>query len=386
MKQIKVVELFAGIGGFRIGLEKNKKCKVVWSNQWEPATNIQHASEVYIKNFGEKGHSNKDINKVKSNEIPKHDLLCGGFPCQDYSVARVLSHSKGLEGDKGALWWQIIRILKYHQPKYLLLENVDRLLKSPASHRGRDFTTMLKSLKKNGYGIEWRVIDASEYGMPQRRKRVFIFGYHKSSKEYKQLENKPEYFIQKGGIIARAFKAKFLDIKLIYLKDLKTFNKTNVYENAGVFIKDKIYTSKYTSVFKGEKKTIKSILEKEKNIPEEFYVKTLKKWKYLKGSKKEMRVGKFGEKFSYNEGAMAFPDNLNKASRTIITGEGGVTPSRFKHIIKVNGKYRRLTPIELERLSMFPDNHTEGYTDAKRAFFIGNALMVGIIKKIADII
>ena len=385
-QQIKIVELFAGIGGFRLGFEKNENCKVVWSNQWEPSTKIQHASNVYVKTFGENNHSNKDINKVKSSEILKHNLLCAGFPCQDYSVANILSRSKGLEGDKGALWWQIIRIAKYHQPEYLLLENVDRLLKSPANHRGRDFTTILKSLAKIGYGVEWRVIDASEYGMPQRRKRVFIFCYHKTSTEYKQLKDRPEYFLENQGIIAKTFRAYFQHlIKPVNLKDLKTFDKTNIYENAGVFIEDKIYTTKYTPLYKQPKKTIRSILQKEKDIPEEFYIteEELPKWKYLKGAKRLEKVNKKGQTFIYAEGSMSFPDSLKKPSRTIITAEGGNTPSRFKHIIEINGRYRRLTPIELERLSMFPDNHTDICSNSKRAFLIGNALVVGVVEALS---
>ena len=109
-----------------------------------------------------------------------------------------------------------------------------------------------------------------------------------------------------------------------------------------------------------------------------------KGWKYLKGAKDEPRKGTDDFTYQYKEGPMIFPDALDKPSRTIITGEGGPAPSRFKHVIKQGNKYRRLTPIELERLNMFPDNHTQldGITNSKRAFFMGNALVVGVIKKI----
>ena len=139
---LKVVELFSGVGGFRLGLEKNK-FEVIWSNQWEPSTKKQHASMVYEARFGKKGHSNENIALVATDEIPDHDLLCGGFPCQDYSVATTLNNSKGLKGKKGVLWWSIYRILeekKNKRPKYLFLENVDRLLKSPGTQRGRDLS------------------------------------------------------------------------------------------------------------------------------------------------------------------------------------------------------------------------------------------------------
>ena len=111
MDKLKVIELFAGVGGFRIGLEKTNKFTVVWSNQWEPGKSKQHASDVYINRFGHDNHSNEDIETVKTKDIPNHDVLVGGFPCQDYSVASLLKNSKGLLGKKGVLWWSIYRIL-----------------------------------------------------------------------------------------------------------------------------------------------------------------------------------------------------------------------------------------------------------------------------------
>ncbi len=114
MKEFKVIELFAGVGGFRVGLDRvdGHFFKTIWSNQWEPATKQQHASRTYVRRFGADGHVNEDIAKVSSESIPIHDMLVGGFPCQDYSVARTLSQSEGLVGKKGVLWWQIHRIVK----------------------------------------------------------------------------------------------------------------------------------------------------------------------------------------------------------------------------------------------------------------------------------
>ena len=204
---IKVIELFAGVGGFRLGLDSNKY-NIVWSNQWEPSSKFQHASEIYKARFGDKDHSSEDIETVPTSDIPAHDLLVGGFPCQDYSVATTLKNSKGLIGKKGVLWWSIHRILteKKRKPHYLMLENVDRLLKSPANQRGRDFAVMLQSLSELGYALEWRVINAAEYGMPQRRRRVFMLGYHKNSSVYKKFKKStPESWIEKEGVIAKAF-------------------------------------------------------------------------------------------------------------------------------------------------------------------------------------
>ena len=127
------------------------------------------------------------------------------------------------------------------------------------------------------------------------------------------------------------------------------------------------------------------ILIDEKDVPQEYFInpKDLPRWKYFKGAKKEMRKTPDGHVYNYSEGSMAFPDSVDKPARTIITGEGGSTPSRFKHVIKTkDGRYRRLTPLELERINMFPDEHTKGVADVKRAFFMGNALVVGVVKKL----
>ena len=137
-----VIELFAGVGGFRVGLNnvtgfdnngrahENRDWKFLWANQWEPSTTSQHAFECYITRFGDAGEqSNEDISKVNKLNLPNHTLLVGGFPCQDYSVARSKSTEKGIEGKKGVLFWQIIEVVESKKTPFLLLENVDRLLK-----------------------------------------------------------------------------------------------------------------------------------------------------------------------------------------------------------------------------------------------------------------
>jgi len=402
---IKTIELFAGVGGFRLGLEQNKNFKIIWSNQFEPLTKAQHASEVYVARFGNKNHSNQDIAQVINKDfdsIPDHDLLVGGFPCQDYSVARTLKNSSGIQGKKGVLWWSIHDILvkKHNKPKYLMLENVDRLLKSPVSQRGRDFAIMLASLSDLDYVVEWRVINSAEYGMPQRRKRVYIMAYQKSSNIGQSILalKSPTDWIFKNGTMQNAFPIKGYNEKISpfslvgSLEDISNdkinFNqKIKPFGTLGLMIDRKVYTDSPVSDYSGPKITLGDILQDEKDIPNEFFISSsdLDKWKYLKGSKKELRTATSGHQYHYSEGPVTFPDNLDSASRTIITGEGGKSPSRFKHVVKSeSGKLRRLTPIELERLNMFPDNHTEGATDAKRAFFMGNALVVGVVKKLGD--
>lgn len=400
-KSIRTIELFAGVGGFRIGLEKNNQFDIVWSNQWEPSTKTQHASDVYCARFGFDNHSNEDISTVNSNDIPAHDLLVGGFPCQDYSVASTLKNAHGIIGKKGVLWWEIYRILqekKEQAPKYLLLENVDRLLKSPASQRGRDFAIILSSLNALDYAVQWRVINASEYGMPQRRRRVFIYAVKKGTKPYSQLDNEATLeILNKKGLFAKTFPIKELNQEQILSSTLSddlvditdNFNKetprTNAFLETGYMINGEYHTARIEADYNGKHSCLGDFLVDEKNVASEFYItdEELEKWKYYKGSKSIERVNKTtGHKYLYTEGSMGFPDCVTKPSRTIITGEGGASASRFKHVVFVNGKHRRLTPIELERLNMFPDNHTKGVTDTKRAFLMGNALVVGIVEKL----
>ena len=440
MKKVNVVELFAGVGGFRLGLESipGGKYNIVFSNQWEPSTKKrQHANEVYEARFGCQGHSGENISEVvKRGGIPNHELLVGGFPCQDYSVATSLKNSGGLYGKKGVLWWQIERLLRDKgdsAPNYLMLENVDRLLKSPADQRGRDFAVMLTSLNKLGYAVEWRVVNAADYGFVQKRRRVFIFAYRKGTGLYQNLmDSGLERWMRVDGLFQEAFPAEFLNAgleepQIIKYSDIEKvsqeFNKgarrtlPSPFENSGVYVNGSYVTSGVRPIYDGEKRTLESILLPTEEIPNDFIISNdkrlpqiledyrelkltedvfnrhpkffekypeIKKWMAEKGSKKKIRQVTGGGSYVFAEGKMTFPDKLDEPSRTIITGEGGKAPSRFKHTVFKDGVLRRLTPIELERLNGFPDDHTklEGITDSKRAFFMGNALVVDIIEKL----
>jgi DNA (cytosine-5)-methyltransferase 1 len=395
-----VAELFAGVGGFRIGLAR-AGWKTTFSNQWEPATKVQHASDVYIAQFGEDGHSNEDIANVDS--LPKNiDLLVGGFPCQDYSVAKTLNSSKGLRGKKGVLWWEILRLVNGQKPKFVFLENVDRLLKSPSNQRGRDFAVMLKTLGDEGYMVEWRVVNAAEYGFPQRRIRVFIV----ATKLKKSTKNSsPSSIIGKTGILARAlpiekFAEELFEIDLAAdAEEISSrFNKgkdKSPFLSAGVYVDGVAYTVKAHAKLASSQMVLGDVLQPDSQVPDEYWVedKKLKAWQYLKGAKSIERTHKgSGVTYNYAEGKMAFPDLLTNPSRTILTGEGGTTPSRFKHIIKTKNGYRRLTPVELERLNGFPDNWSlrnssgKEVPDGKRAFFMGNALVIGLIEKVGKVL
>lgn len=388
-----VAELFAGVGGFRIGLAA-AGWKTVFSNQWEPATKAQHASEVYVNRFGALNHSSVDISTVQ--KIPTNfDLLVGGFPCQDYSVAKSKNSATGLKGKKGVLWWEILRLVNKHKPKFIFLENVDRLIKSPSSQRGRDFAVMLTTLGNEGYSVEWRVVNSADYGFPQRRIRVFIVA--KKIRGSAKIVDFSDYML-KTGTLACALpitpgsgQVSSFEISKDPQRVSSDFNKLGTnspFHNSGVYLNGHVYTMKTQAVYNGPFAKLGDVLEDEKDVPEEFWIdsKAIDSWKYLKGAKSEDRTHKeSGFAYKYSEGSMAFPDSLEKPSRTILTGEGGKTPSRFKHVIKIGRRYRRLTPLELERLAGFPDNWTQldaTITDGRRAFFVGNALVVGIVELI----
>ena len=463
MEKIRVVELFAGVGGFRLGLEGwngksastnytekiESNFEVVLSNQWEPSSKkegaLQEANSVYHLKWPNKPgseHFPEDLSKKVSPEmtnkeveknIPDHDLLVGGFPCQDYSVAGV--NTKGLEGKKGVLWWNIHKILEVKRPKYVFLENVDRLLKTPTNVRGRDFAIMLATLRDLDYTVEWRVINAADYGMPQRRRRVYILAYH--SKSAIKVKNDKDWLFDKG-IFAKAFpliqKEGIVEFDLNQSPEeiTKGFNKGK-FLDAGIMRNGNVMMMKYDAAvshddfktYSKEYTVLKDVLVDKEDVPASFIVdgsKVLKqpltrlfmdgfipddrlkstgntlelttelqKWIYLKGKKAEQRISSKGT-FYYKEGPMSLTDSLELPSRTIITSEGGPGASRFKHLIELKPNvYRRLVPEELERLNMFPTGHTAlgkgvdkvvAIPDAKRAFFMGNALVIGIVEKI----
>lgn len=400
-----VVELFAGVGGFRCGLNKvmltdgivkeNGNWNFVWANQWEPSTKTQDAFNCYIKRFGDGNASNIDIFKVNKKEIPDHTLLVGGFPCQDYSVAQTLSNSKGIEGKKGVLWWAIADVLKTKRPPFVLLENVDRLLLSPAKQRGRDFGVILRTFMDNGYAVQWRVINAGEYGLPQKRRRIFIFAYHKTTNYYKSLTKTNLHdIIFNEGIFAKQFPIKNEELnystadlsKKSYDNLVEISNKFKAqFYNAGIMLNGKVYSSKVekdcTDIY-----PLKNIILKDK-VDDKYFLneETLEKFKYLKGTKRIPRIKPNGESYMYTEGAMPYPDNLEAPARTMLTSEGSI--SRTTHIVEdyITKKIRLLTPLECERINGFPDNWTNtGMTDKRRNFMMGNALVVGIIERLGN--
>ena len=401
-----VVELFAGVGGFRVGLndikdfDENGKAietrnwKFVWANQWEPSTRAQHAYDCYVMRFGN-NCSNENISTVDTKNIPTHALLCGGFPCQDYSVAKSLSKEKGIEGKKGVLFWDIVRILKDKKTPFFLLENVDRLIKSPSKQRGRDFGIMLRTLSDLEYNVEWRIINAADYGAAQRRRRIFIFGWKRNTKYNKNFDLRDfKDIIYKKGVFAKAFPIieedkKILSYNLIGYND--TIDITNhfkaTFENTGIMVDGVVWTVKTEPIYE-KSSTLGDIREDRNSLTD--YILTddqYKKFEYLRGSKKIPRKRPNGLTYFYSEGAMSPYDSLDLPGRTMLTSEGSI--NRSTHIIpdKETGKLRFLTPIETERLQNFPDNWTNtGMPKKRRYFMMGNALVTKVINRIEPVL
>lgn len=393
MKKL-LCELFAGVGGFRLGLDRlNSGWETVWFSQWEPGAKRQWAHECYVSHFGDikdladEYTTGIDVAEVNKKHIPEHTLIVGGFPCQDYSVAHTLASSKGIQGKKGVLWWQIYEILKAKKTPFCLFENVDRLLKSPAKQRGRDFGIMLSCFYSLGYDVEWRVVNAAEYGAAQRRRRTFIFAYRKNTKYFSGMKNySNEEILLKNGFFATVFPiASHEPVRNGEIsKDIEEVSDKFKFDfgNAGTMRGGRLSTTK---IKPQEEESIKigKILERKK-IDEKYFItdEKMPKWVYLKGAKKIERTTAAGFKYTFSEGPVAFPDPWDRPSRTMLTSES--TLNRSTHVVedKKTRKLRLITPIEAERLQGFDDNWTNtGMPDRMRYFCMGNALVVPMITR-----
>ena len=441
-----VCELFAGVGGFRCGLNnistlddfnKKEKWNTVWFNQWEPSEkSTQYAHDCYVYHFGtsldKDGNdtTNRNIEDVDKSKLPDFNLLVGGFPCQDYSVASTLSTSKGLEGKKGILWWSIRKVLEEKKPPFVLLENVDRLLKSPAKQRGRDFGIILACFRDEAYTVEWRVINAADYGYQQRRRRVFIFAYKNDTKyaknifpasEMKDADTKKKWaeeVLLRKGFFAKTFPVLSKESKKIKVNELPygigdlSSDFQFPFENSGIMKNGTVYTMSTEPNYAGKFITLGDIMEdgdveEQYFIPEQrlYYtspeinhsdeteeqlsVEARHTWQYIKGAKKLYRKAANGHEYVYSEGPVPMIDEADKPARTMLTSEGGF--SRTTHILrdKKTGRIRLLTANEAERIQGFSTDHTKyclvdnGIVEIplrKRRFMMGNALVVDLIK------
>ena len=417
---MNVLELFAGVGGFRIGLENANPdyFRTLWSNQWEPSRKSQDAFEVYNYHFPDSENINISIADITDEQFAEMnaDMIVGGFPCQDYSVARSKKNEQGIEGQKGVLFWEIVRATRIIRPRFLILENVDRLLKAPSKQRGRDFAIMLTAFNNLGYSVEWRVINAADYGRSQRRRRVFFFIYRNDIpfalqmdhrfEEQEQVfdENRYDDYIFHEGLFATQFPIMNRPVKKRHVyyelpEDIVEVsdNFSGTVWNTGVMRHGRYYSIDTAPNYDGEPITLGEILQNEEEVPEKFFINDpakLEKFQYLRGPKRIERTSADGHTYIYSEGGMSPTDDLNLPGRTMLTSEG--TVNRSTHFLHVNERYRLITPVEAERLQDFPDNWTalkklsDGtvteVSDKMRMFFMGNALVTDIVRKIGEFI
>ena len=396
--QKTICELFAGVGGFRLGFERLEAgWETTWFSQWEPGARTQWAHNCYVQHFGDSPdlnnefHTGEDISTMDKQAIPNHTLLVGGFPCQDYSVAHTLSSSHGIEGKKGVLWWQIRDTIIAKKPPFCIFENVDRLLKSPAKQRGRDFGVILACLAKEGYSVEWRVVNAAQYGAAQRRRRTFIFAYRNDTiYGQKMADISADMIIKNGGLMAKAFPVQNIGqiTETVIGGDIVDVsdNFAFAFETAGYMCKGRIYTAKVTEQ-EEEPITLGRILQT--TVDDKFYITNEKmpKWTYLKGAKKIPRKSADGHEYTFSEGPIAFPDPWDRPGRTMLTSES--TINRSTHVVSDpgTGRLRLLTPVEAERLQGFDDEWTNtGMPDRMRYFCMGNALVVPMITRMGRVL
>jgi len=322
--RIKMAELFAGVGGFREAVEHSSlknHFEVSWSNQWEPSESAkygdkQNANRVYIAKFGKEGHYTDDIHLITDSEkkLPKDitdiQMLVGGFPCQDYSVAKPKNTAKGIRGPKGVLWWSIERILRDVRPNYVLLENVDRLINSPSANRGRDFAVILKGLDSLDYIVEWRIVNAADYGFPQKRRRIFILAYQKDSPAAKKIgatKLDADAAIDLKGLMALGLPCRPDSEKTCF--DLTEYASDNElgakykapagkspFSTAGFLLNGKAWTKVVKAVAPKRTTSLGQILlnPEQDTIPANsasfrLSIEVLPKWAYAKGRKNEPR-------------------------------------------------------------------------------------------------
>lgn len=291
------------------------------------------------------------------------------------------------------LFWEIKRVIEHSHPKYVLLENVDRLLKSPSKQRGRDFAVMLATFRDLQYNVEWRVVNAAEYGAAQKRRRVFIFAY-KNQLDFaeEQIELTGNDIVFKEGFFAKTFPVQDEPYKdriatctlpkdILEISDSFAFG----FHTSGIMRDGEVFTAQ-TEAKNPTSTALKDILNDESMVDERFYLTgaQIEKFAYLRGPKKIERTSADGHKYIFSEGGMSPTDELDRPGRTMLTSEGSV--NRSTHIIEVDNRKRFLTPVECERLNGFPDNWTAMMPDRMRYFCMGNALVVDLVVKMGKTI
>ena len=372
---MKFIDLFAGIGGFRYGLQKveiesesssdhesgasqhgQRAFHCVWSNEWD-----KYANKIYTKHFGE--CDSRDIRTVDTKDIPDHDLLCAGFPCQSFSIA---GKRLGFEDTRGTMFFEIARIIRDKRPRYFLLENVKGLL----SHdEGKTFQTILGVLSDLGYEYQWQVLNSKNFGVPQNRERVFIVGHLRETSrpevfpigESYSISHQTKYAEQAGrSRISSTIDARY--------GSLRNAGETYLHYIGGIRGKRDMW-------LKDNKQNSRNFSQGQRVYSSDGIASTI-----------AGNAGGLGGKTGLYAIPVLTPDRMEKRQngrRFKNDGDPAFTlTSQDKHGVYDGLNIRRLTPVECERLQGFPDNWTEGISDTQRYKCLGNAVTTLVITEI----
>jgi DNA (cytosine-5)-methyltransferase 1 len=371
--EIRFADLFCGIGGFRLGIEKASEklripVKCVFSSEIE-----KNAVKIYEKNFKE--IPSGDITKIQASDIPDIDILCGGFPCQDVSIA---GKRAGLKGKRTGLFFDIIRILKEKKPSIVFLENVKGLL---ASNGGWDFATVLIELEDAGYSVEWCVLNSKDFGVPQNRERVFIIGHLAGRCRGKIFpifgENKSTNGKNTNEVFAicDSGESRELQIRSDIFPPLRNGGGGCGQHNFicyPVLTPDRVNKNQNGRGVKNPNEPMFTLTAQDQHGVLLNYIGSV--------GNKRLEDGKDLSR-NYPQGSRVY--SSDGIAATLSSQAGGIGGKPGLYQIKKD-KIRKLTPIECERLQAFPDRWTEGIADSNRYKCLGNSVTVNVIEAIAE--
>jgi DNA (cytosine-5)-methyltransferase 1 len=403
---VKFIDLFSGVGGFRLGLERNGYTHV-WSNDID-----DYANQIYTKNFGTENHHSGDVRGIDPKTIPNHDLLCAGFPCQSFSVA---GQRKGFEDTRGTLFFEICRITEAKRPRLLLLENVKGLL---YHDRGRTFSVILKSLEDLGYWWEYQVLNSLHFGVPQNRERVFIIGHLRGESTravfpilegsgvfdetdegtpcgdevasalttdyHKAPLNRGESYIVENGL-------KVVDMKQMYregtVREYDNVSPTISTPSGGQRIPLVYWKNSKEKVVYEERESSPSLKTQTDLVRQPLIVADRSRayrggGRNLESPKKHTNTLTGVEKDNYVIQPLRF---LNRNQKNF-DGHAMTIDTSHSTGLRKGDRIRKLTPLECERLQGFPDGWTEGVSDTRRYKALGNAVTVNVIYWIGKLI
>lgn len=346
--EMKAVELFAGIGGFRIASD-NIGIQTVWANDIN-----KKAVAVYRSRYGENSIVLGDINGLVDS-VPEHDILTGGFPCQPFSRA---GKKMGIDDYRGTLFESIVKIIRARQPRYFFLENVNSLL---FLDNGRHFRTILFALSELGYKIEWRVFNAVAFGLPQQRLRVIIAGCRNADPDESFLVTKSEL-------------AALPDESLAKIADVGNWQE--IAKSRGKFPQWGMAAgSRFASYDFTPPQGIKS----ERKLRDILQHDVAPEFDFTENTLRRIEQSEFIDKF-YNGVHILYNQGHGARMGYTIFGTDGVSPtltasaSRHYERYEVNGRYRRLTNVEYARLQGFPDDYCNAVSVYDQYKLYGNAV------------